>query len=350
LFVIGHSPAIITETLVARFIQDGVVPISVEVVTTASGARKLKKCLFEEGGWQAFCTQWEAMKQIKFDEQCIVHPRGIDDIRNETDNLAMTTVILETVKQSVCTADILDASLAGGRKTMGYYLGFAMSLFAREQDSLTHVLVPADIEKDYTFLVPTPKQAKQIVLIDVPFIRLRKHIKSSVAKLDVQQLSVSAQTAVDMAALTPVTLDRRKRQISFLDKVMALPEREFSIYWFFALQKEKHCMESKRSLCDDCTACFLTVDAIDTKKDELLDIRAMFGHSGGHYERFKQAWDEPRAAQYILPEVMRRIDREIEKVYGVQAQAEQVKLRNVGKRGEPLYGLTLDKSQVRMIR
>jgi len=44
LFVIGHSPAIILETLVARHLQ-GMLPTHVQVITTETGATLLKNRL-----------------------------------------------------------------------------------------------------------------------------------------------------------------------------------------------------------------------------------------------------------------------------------------------------------------
>ena len=50
----------------------------------------------------------------------------------------------------------LHVSIAGGRKTMGFYVGYALSLFARDQDRLSHVLVPPSLESRQDFFYPPP--------------------------------------------------------------------------------------------------------------------------------------------------------------------------------------------------
>jgi hypothetical protein len=78
-------------------------------------------------------------------------------------------------------------SIAGGRKTMGFYLGYAFSLFARPQDELSHVLVSAPFESHPEFFYPPaiprrlPTRAGQhidtadarITLARIPVVRLR---------------------------------------------------------------------------------------------------------------------------------------------------------------------------------
>jgi CRISPR-associated protein (TIGR02584 family) len=68
----------------------------------------------------------------------------LEDIVTEADNVAVADFITEKVR--AVTADpeaSLHVSIAGGRKTMGFYLGYALSLFGRPQDRLSHVLVSA---------------------------------------------------------------------------------------------------------------------------------------------------------------------------------------------------------------
>lgn len=234
---------------------------------------------------------------------------------------------------------------------MGYYLGLAMSLFARNQDRLTHVLVPPEWEQDKRFLFPDRNQSEQIALIDVPFIRLRNHVKASVQRMDLNILVESAQTSIDIQALAPISVFIKRKTITYLGKKITLPDREFAIYLFFARQKVHHCSHPEQALCGDCHDCFLSIDDMDDKKDDLLQIRAMFGgmHTG-HYERFQKAWDEPRAAQDCLPEPIRRIAQEVEHVFAVDPRAEKLLIKNIGKRNATAYGLLADKTQIRIER
>jgi CRISPR-associated protein (TIGR02584 family) len=48
-------------------------------------------------------------------------------------------------------------SIAGGRKTMGFYAGYALSLYGRAQDRMSHVLVEESSKLLETFLSNTRK-------------------------------------------------------------------------------------------------------------------------------------------------------------------------------------------------
>ncbi|MBF4102237.1 hypothetical protein INT80_01850 [Gallibacterium anatis] len=47
----------------------------------------------------------------------------------------------------------MHVSIAGGRKTMGFFAGYALSLYGRAQDSLSHVLVSAEYEAIQNFSI-----------------------------------------------------------------------------------------------------------------------------------------------------------------------------------------------------
>jgi len=350
-FVIGHSPAIITETLAARASQHAIIADEVRVVTTKTGRERLSDRLFKQGGWDDFCQQWPEYKQLRFDLQHIYYPEGMDDIRSEGDNRRMADMILNKLKEAIEDSDQVDASIAGGRKTMGYYLGFGMSLFARHKDRMTHVLVPDSWERNRAFLYPAKRDIERVELVDIPFIRLRGHLKPSVGKADMDALVSSAQTSIDIAATQPIVLRIRSRVLNILSKDIVLPEREFSILQFFALQKLRHCSRPDQMLCDGCTDCFLSIDRIDEKKEELMAVRMQFGGVNDyHYEQFEKAWRGYRAAAENLHEPVRRICALLEKHFATDSRACLAMIRNVGKKGHARYGIMADKNQIRIER
>ena len=70
----------------------------------------------------------------------------------------------------------LHVSIAGGRKTMGFYVGYALSLFGRAQDRLSHVLVPPVIRvARQTSSIRRLGAAGRAACISatIPFVRLR---------------------------------------------------------------------------------------------------------------------------------------------------------------------------------
>ncbi|MEI6738660.1 MAG: CRISPR-associated ring nuclease Csm6, partial [Pseudomonadota bacterium] len=114
--------------------------------------------------------------------------KALDDIRTPEDNRIAADLITSLVRE--LTADpesALHVSIAGGRKTMGFFLGYALTLFGRPQDRLSHVLVSVPFESSYQFFYPTPyakvievgdKQladtaTAEVMLADIPFVSLR---------------------------------------------------------------------------------------------------------------------------------------------------------------------------------
>jgi CRISPR-associated protein (TIGR02584 family) len=199
LAVVGMSPQVLTETVYALAVAcpagDRFVPTEVEVVTTQLGAQVLAERLLARpgGAWPRLLADY-GLGPIAFDASRIhvvedAAGRPLADIRSAADNACLADTIAERVR--LLTADpesALHVSLAGGRKTMGYYAGYALSLFGRPQDRLSHVLVPAEYEALPDFHYPTPRatwlQAQDgrpaldaarasVELADIPFVRLR---------------------------------------------------------------------------------------------------------------------------------------------------------------------------------
>jgi hypothetical protein len=82
----------------------------------------------------------------------------------------------------------LTVSLSGGRRTMTFYAGYALSLFGRAQDRLTHVLVDEEYFFHREFFYPPPRSVwvvredgsgfdaskVEVTLAEIPFVRLRE--------------------------------------------------------------------------------------------------------------------------------------------------------------------------------
>jgi len=348
LFVIGHSPAIVTETLAASVSNP---PDVVRVCTTASGAKLLHQTFFTQAGWGNFQQAYPCYQNTLFDASCITVPKDLNDIRSSEDNQHMAQAIFEMVQWAVQDSSMISASIAGGRKTMGYLLGFAMSLFARPQDRLTHVLVPSEWERDRGFLFPEPNEAQQVTLVDIPFVRLGKHLKAALANADIKTLVASAQTSIDISAMDSISLHIRSQTIAYLGKTIQLSDREFAFYQFFVEQKLKHCHHTEATTCESCTDCFLSYEEIDQKKEDLLLIRSQFGGiNSGNYVRFEKAWRGKHVAATNVHEPLRRIAESIEALFGTDPRAERLMIRNVGQKGVPSYGLLADKVQLSVER
>ncbi len=202
--VSGLSPQVITETIFALALErtPPFVPTEVHLITTAEGAERARLTLLPLGaGWlRRLCIEWQ-IPEPQFSDanfRLIVDSDGseLQDLRTAADNEAAADTILETIRHFTEPSDTaVHVSIAGGRKTMGFFAGYALSLLGREQDSMSHVLVSPAFESNRDFFFPSKESriiytqdqdprpldtAKAIVaLAEIPFVRLRPFLSRS---------------------------------------------------------------------------------------------------------------------------------------------------------------------------
>ena len=196
----GLSPQILTETLYALGVTPGegiapFIPTEVHLITTTQGADIARTSLLhpDGGAFHALLADYPQLSHPTFNESNIhiikdAADQPLADIRSPEENAQAADSI--TKLMSMLTRDgaaQLHVSIAGGRKTMGFYLGYAFSLFARPQDELSHVLVSSPFESHPEFFFPpaTPRRLATrdgqhidtadatITLARIPVVRLR---------------------------------------------------------------------------------------------------------------------------------------------------------------------------------
>jgi len=194
LCVTGLSPQVVTETLYVLAVKQDWLPDEIHLITTMEGAKRAKLSLLsEDPGWFHALRRDYQLPEINFSEQTIhvlenEAGQPMADIRTPLDNEMAANFIVEHVRK--LTADPvseLHVSIAGGRKTMGFYLGYALTLFGRPQDRLSHVLVESPYESCWEFFYPTPysrifetrdrslidSRDAELTLAGIPFVTLR---------------------------------------------------------------------------------------------------------------------------------------------------------------------------------
>jgi CRISPR-associated protein (TIGR02584 family) len=195
LAVTGMTPQVITETLYGLHGQRSPWPERLHIITTRVGEGVLSRSLFEEGKLNALCDELEmpryAREQVTIDVVPDADGRPVDDARTVADHEALADFIMEVVRELTANESIvLHASIAGGRKTMTFYLGYALSLFGRPADRMSHVLVGAGYENHPDFFFPTRTSQMldtgdgrrldmaeaAVSLADIPFIRQRDQL------------------------------------------------------------------------------------------------------------------------------------------------------------------------------
>jgi CRISPR-associated protein (TIGR02584 family) len=256
LAVTGLSPQIVTETLYALAVagEPAFVPTEIHLLTTAEGAERARLALLSsEPGWFHRLRADYQILPIAFTEahiHLLVNEEGeaLTDIRTPEDNRCAADFITEHVRQ--LTADptsALHVSIAGGRKTMGFYLGYALSLYGRPQDRLSHVLVSEPFESSWEFFYPTPyprvlatrdnkladASTARVTLAEIPFVSLRHELPEALLK---GQTSFSATVDAARTALEPANLilDFASSRVCAAGKVFSLPPAELALLAVFA--------------------------------------------------------------------------------------------------------------------
>ena len=300
LAVAGLTPQILTETLYALAVQrePSFVPTEVRLITTEKGAQKAKRRLLRPGDayFQRLCADY-GLSDITFgDEQIQVlkdsQGQPLQDIRSPEDNTRMADEIKEIVR--ILTQDgetALHVSIAGGRKTMGFHLGYALSLYGRRQDRISHVLVNESFERLPEFFYPTPRSCPiyddkssryydakdaEVTLAEIPFLPLRSELPEDY--LNVEHSYDDTVTAIMQRTVPELVIDLPTKRLRAAGKVLdKLPAVQFA---FLAWQARRRKEGREWLVCP-------------------VDIEE--GADKGYKEAFMKEYDEIEVGRHDLP-------------------------------------------------
>lgn len=288
IFVTGATPQIITETIYALAAKPKpVIPHKLYFITTSKGKELIKKSLIQGNILQSLADEMNLTLPPIEDDSFIIakdeQGSEIDDIRSEKENTAMGDLITSFIRQQAedLTAR-LHCSLAGGRKTMSFYIGSALQLFGRQWDRLYHVLVTPEFESNPKFFFKPAKNTviehrmpegsikklntkdAEISLVELPFIRLRH--KLTLHEKGFLELVEEGQREIDTAKMQPqLKVNLVERTINIGEISIDMIPMELFIYTVFLRQKTNKCRHSNKQYCLDCTDCFKSIHEIITR-------------------------------------------------------------------------------------
>lgn len=246
--VTGMSPQIVTETLFALVTLHQWIPDEIHVLTTRLGAQHLRSTLLENAAhFHQFCAQY-ATPDISFSKDnihliCDEQEQILDDIRTPEQNNAAADMIVRFV-HDLCAQDDteLHVSIAGGRKSMGFYIGYALSLFGRRRDRLSHVLVNEPFENHPDFFYPTRSshwiatssgmidaRDAQVMLADIPFVRMRDGLPHVASESDWTYLQAVEQTQRRMDDWH-IEMDSEFHTLHCASQTILLTPQQFALY------------------------------------------------------------------------------------------------------------------------
>lgn len=355
----GLSPQIVTETLYALAVQRGWIPDEVHLVTTIEGKQHAQLRLLEddpnERHFHRLCQDYGLdANAIRFDATTIhVISDGagtaLDDIRGKDENTAAADTIMALVRGFTADADtVVHASIAGGRKTMGFFLGYAMSLFGRDQDRISHVLVSQPFETHLQFYYP-PRQPRvlfdrdgkphstsraEITLADIPFVRLRGHLDRSLLS-DEASYSDTVRRAQRSLEPAELVLDPNTRRVRCGGEIIPLAPTLFACYAWFA-----------RRLLNGRPGIHWSQDGV--AEEFLAEYAALVKEYSGDYEKAECSLKQGMSREFFDPKKS-RLNELLRDALG-PATASDYQIQDLGKlRGTryKLHGLTLAPEQVR---
>ncbi len=256
----GASPQVLTETLYGLHTQGKAFPDEMYVITTESSKAMLIDGLYKNGHLQALFDEY-GMPEVFFNESHIWvieddHGQPLSDAKGEADQAHMADFITRKVAELTADMDTaIHASIAGGRKTMAFYMGYAMSLLGREQDSLSHVFVNDEFEFVSDFYFPTlcdnwitGKKAGSLVntkdaivtLAEIPFVRMRKKFEHDLIS-QIEDASFSKTVAMMNSAdqLASAKISNKASTISVLGIDIKLTAKELALYQFITRESDK---------------------------------------------------------------------------------------------------------------
>lgn len=346
LAVAGLSPQILTETLyaLAQSGREAFIPTEIYLITTVEGANRARLMLLsEKPGWFHRLRREYALPEIDFPPENIrlIHDADgtpLDDIRSASDNDAAADSITNLVRElTAAPGSALHVSLAGGRKTMGFYLGYAMSLYGRPQDRLSHVLVSSPFESDPQFFYPSrasrvlttrdgrPVDARdaRVTLAQIPFVRLRdglpKHLLTGT-----QSFTATVNAAQRGMAAPRLVLHSQALRVIAADIEVPMRPAEMAFYLWLAERRQ---------------AGLPSVNGMDAKAGEILAIyKRLVGPLDGGFERASAALAAEGMTKQYFEQRKSRINRILTDTLGPSA-CQSYLIHSEGARPKTRFGL-----------
>lgn len=260
LLVTGMTPQIVTETVWALACDPHNdtkwIPDEIHVLSTQDGLTQIKSRLFADGVFNTFKSDYPQIVNTQFDDSFLhvirnAENQALTDLKTPEDNEFAANAICEKVREFASDENVtLHVSIAGGRKTMGFYAGYALSLYGRAQDRMSHVLVEEKFETARDFFYPTLNSAfvtdrfdkewdakdAQVWLADIPFVRLKDAVKDKHQLKSDDSFSEVVHKINESFNDVKLTINLHNQTIQVNEKfiVTDLSPREFAVLHWFA--------------------------------------------------------------------------------------------------------------------
>lgn len=371
--VVGTTPQIVTETIYAlAHLHPPIRPEKLHIVTTAIGRNAVRKELIESGLFAEFTREFD-LADLSLGEDDIIVPKQssngeIADIVSEGESEAMgdcITTLIRSLAEDSRTR--LHCSIAGGRKTMSFYVGAALQLFGRPWDKLYHVLVSRQFESNPHFFYKPKKHRiiearlpdgsvikldtkdAEIHLAELPFIRLREKI--SLQGKGFKDLVREGQTKIDTAMFQPeLQVDLATRTVRIGDRIVEMIPVQLMVYTALLRQKTDGCKYPDRVYCGTCAECFEPMSALlsrDSVDRMIEDYRRMYHHTPDRADELKNKW-HGRSGTEAFRQTLSKISRSIREQLPDERLHPHYTVATERIYGGSRYGVRVEKGKVKI--
>ncbi|WP_436917676.1 CRISPR-associated ring nuclease Csm6 [Acinetobacter schindleri] len=309
LVVTGMTPQIITETVWALAcdpLNDAPwVPDEIHVLSTQDGLTQIRSRLFADQIFSQFQKTYPITANIQFDERYLHvikndSNEALTDLKTPEDNEYAANAICEIIRDFTAQDNVtLHVSIAGGRKTMGFYAGYALSLYGRAQDRMSHVLVEEKFETARDFFYPTIDSSfvtdrfdkewdakdAQVWLAQIPFVRLKDAVKDKHQLKGEDSFSTVVHKINESFNDVKLKILVHSREVVINEKfvIKNLAPREFAmLHWFADLRQKGF---------DGIVAPTKKINSKDIPPQEAKYIAQLSEQFKQYYEEFKNTDD-----------------------------------------------------------
>lgn len=352
----GMSPAIVTETIWALWRQHKPAfwPEKVLVVVTAKAREGYEQHLLGPQGKLAQLSK--ELKRPSLHDATRIVATECPDIRSDADAIAFGDKVCEVVQDE--TADdqaIVHLSLAGGRKTMSFHGGAAMTLFGRLTDELSHVLVhPPELESPKAdFWWPGHRLQGDVELSIIPFVRVRDRLPAAMLKERMDYKRYVALVNAAIAGTDPVVellADTSTLKIAGGAVTIRLEPTDFKVYRVIAEWAKAAVPSVGPAGAGGNHGGWLTPEMIQLPQNYEPNPIARLNRLGGSRKTFKSDTSgsaDPKAANNAFGQAVARVRARIEEHVLDKTLAARLLGRQAAGDGEPArFGLMLSPHEI----
>ncbi len=373
--LLGRTPQVLTETLYALCVYEGVPISEAWAISTQEGKQAALDKLLDPQHGRFYQMQKDYPAQcgrVRFSaEQILVAQDGLlplADIRSRQDSETFLELILRVLWEKTSDPQTaVHCSLAGGRKTMSTYMALVMQMLGREQDKLYHVLLtPPEAEHHAEFYYPAPvsqmlrlsdgrefDSAKvKVELVEIPYVRLRERLPAEILERRASFAELLQWTQAEIAALprAPILqLVPKRRLLRIGGREIELPPIEFCLYWHLAERSQKRPPAIPREAYEQYFekpegSAFLSAASVNDLK---VKYRSLAG-AAGMLKRFEDSLQRDKGLTLEkLLQYISKINRKLDMALSDLESADLYRISAVGRYGK-CYGLKLDGRLIRV--